>query len=87
MLAVTGDEVNVERTGMAVNGRAVEGSRAMPCDSAGRALPHTPFGRPRVRAERGLAVRALPSAIVHDHHRDQLASHRLFRYWPERAGS
>jgi conjugative transfer signal peptidase TraF len=45
VLAAAGDEVVFGPGGLAVNGRAVAGSRALACDRSGRALPHHRFGR------------------------------------------
>lgn len=48
VLAVAGDEVVFDGAGIAVNGRAVAASRAVPYDTAGRPLAHVPFGRYRI---------------------------------------
>jgi conjugative transfer signal peptidase TraF len=50
VLAVAGDEVAAGAAGLELNGRAVEGSRPLARDAAGRALTHYPFGRFRVAA-------------------------------------
>ena len=48
VLAAGGDEVVFDGAGIAVNGRAVAASRAVPYDTAGRPMPHVPFGRYRL---------------------------------------
>jgi conjugative transfer signal peptidase TraF len=48
VLAAGGDEVVFGAGGLAVNGRAVAASRALPRDTAGRPLAHSPFGRFRL---------------------------------------
>jgi conjugative transfer signal peptidase TraF len=50
VLAVGGDEVAFGADGLAVNGRAVEASRPVGRDAAGRPLGHYPFGRFRIGA-------------------------------------
>lgn len=44
VLAVGGDEVSFGAAGVAVNGRAVAASRALPRDARGRSLAHYPYG-------------------------------------------
>jgi len=44
VLAVAGDEVSCGAAGLAVNGRAVAASRALPRDARGRPLAHYPYG-------------------------------------------
>jgi len=48
VLAVAGDEVSFGEAGLAVNGRAVAASRALPRDARGRPLAHWPYGTWRV---------------------------------------
>jgi conjugative transfer signal peptidase TraF len=47
-LAAAGDEVDFGAAGLAVNGRPVAASRPLPSDTAGRPLPHHPYGRFRI---------------------------------------
>jgi len=48
VLAVAGDEVRFGDAGLAVNGRAVAASRALPRDARGRPLAHYPYGTWRI---------------------------------------
>ena len=48
VLAVAGDEVRFGDAGLAVNGRAVAASRALPRDTRGRPLAHYPYGTWRI---------------------------------------
>ncbi len=48
VLAAGGDEVSFGETGLAVNGRAVAASRALPRDARGRPLAHYPYGTWRI---------------------------------------
>jgi conjugative transfer signal peptidase TraF len=49
VVAVAGDEVELQREFLAVNGRAVDHSRRLSADSIGRPLEPLPFGRRVVR--------------------------------------
>ena len=48
VLAVAGDDVDLEPGGLAVNGRPVAASRPLRQDAAGRPLPHAAFGSRRL---------------------------------------
>jgi conjugative transfer signal peptidase TraF len=48
VLAVAGDEVSFGAAGLAVNGRAVAASRALPRDARARPLAHYPYGTWRI---------------------------------------